>query len=50
MKRKTFYIDEDLEKFLKDYGEITVSEHIRRALTVYIKELKKLNVSTSQSK
>jgi len=49
MKLRTLYLDEKQDKILKEMNSITVSEHIRRAIDAYIKELTKLKVSTSRS-
>lgn len=49
MLRKEFYITEEQQAFLEVLGEISVSEHIRRALDEYI-ERRKDKPSTSASK
>ena len=51
MKLRTFYIQNEQERFLRKLDETTVSEHIRRAIDEYIHRKKKelLNISTSKS-
>lgn len=49
MKLRTFYITKEQDQVLRTLGDITVSEHIRRALDEYISKLTKLKVSTSRS-
>lgn len=49
MKRRNFYLKEEQNDFLKNIDELTVSEHIRRAIDEYIKELQQLKVSISKS-
>jgi hypothetical protein len=49
MIRKNFYLSEEKYKFLEDIDEISVSEHIRRAIDKYIEVIRKLKVSQSSS-
>ncbi len=52
MIRKNFYLTEKQVTILKEFNELSISEHIRRAIDEYIKrKLKeKLDVSKSMSK
>lgn len=50
MLSKTLYFGEEQVKFLENLKDITFSEHVRRAVDVYIDEIINKNVSESQSK
>jgi len=50
MVRRNLYLTEEQVTFLESLENITLSEHIRRAVDTYIQELKGLNVSASESK
>ncbi len=49
MLRKNFYITERQYSFLEKVNEITVSEHIRRAIDEYIVKLMNQTASVSPS-
>jgi len=49
MYRIDMWLPEEDKNFLKTVNEITISEHIRRAVKEYIQKLKNINVSTSMS-
>lgn len=49
MKRRNFYLSEEQIEFLKKLDDLTISEHIRRAIDQYIQELQPKNVSSSAS-
>jgi hypothetical protein len=48
LKRYNYYFSEEQIKLLEILNEVSVSEHIRRAIDAYIKE-HSLKVSTSPS-
>lgn len=50
MIRKNFYITKEQGDFLKKQKDLTVSEHIRRALDEYIEKKKSSTAVTSPSK
>lgn len=51
MKRKNFYLTEEQASFLENIDDLSVSEHIRRAIDEYIEKRKPLGkVSYSPSK
>lgn len=49
MKLRTLYLTEAQVKILKEIGEVSVSEHIRRAIDDYIALKKTLLISKSKS-
>lgn len=49
MIRKNFYLTEEQAAFLKHKKDISVSEHIRRAIDEYIEKLKNNSSSVSPS-
>lgn len=49
MIRKNFYLTEDQAEFLKKRKDLTVSEHIRRAIDEYISKIRNHVASVSPS-
>jgi hypothetical protein len=49
MVRKTFYLHNAQYRFLKRLGDLTVSEHVRRAIDEYVERKQNLNASKSES-
>jgi len=50
MIRKNFYLTTEQNAFLKKQKDLTVSEHIRRAIDEYIAKKQNKNATTSPSK
>ena len=49
MKRVSLYLDKDDYDYLRQLSGV-VSEHIRSAVSEYIRNIKQLTISTSKSK
>lgn len=49
MIRKSFYLTQRQALYLRTKNELTLSEHIRRAIDQYIADLELKNASTSPS-
>ena len=49
MKRINIYLSESQIDFLKDLNELSISEHVRRSLDLYINKLKPDKSSASLS-
>jgi hypothetical protein len=49
MIRKTFYLTAEQVTYLEYYTDITVSEHIRRAIDEYIEKKKRENYKSTVS-
>jgi len=50
MIRKNFYLTQEQNVFLKKQKELTVSEHIRRAIDEYMDKKRNMDASVSPSK
>lgn len=50
MIRKNFYLTVEQNKFLKKQKDLSVSEHIRRAIDEYIAKIMNRNATVSPSK
>ena len=50
MIRKNFYMSQDQSEYLAKMGDVTVSEHLRRAIAEYIDRDQNKNATTSPSK
>jgi ribosomal protein L18E len=50
MIRKNFYLSNNQYRFLRDLNDISISEHIRRAIDEYIDKKRSRKVSVSISK
>jgi hypothetical protein len=48
MNRFNVYLAQEQLDFLHEYGKLTISEHIRRAIDKYIKELIMERISASK--
>lgn len=49
MKRFNIYIKESQSEFLKNINELSLSEHIRRAIDQYINNINKLKDGSSSA-
>lgn len=49
MVRKNFYLTDTQDNFLKSHTDLTVSEHIRRAIDNYMVQLRNFDATTSSS-
>lgn len=49
MRRRDFYLTEKQNDFLEKFDELSVSEHIRRAIDGYIQQLQPSRTSSSAS-
>lgn len=49
MKLRTLYLTKEQDKTLRSLKDLTVSEHIRRAIDEYLERIIKLKISTSKS-
>lgn len=50
MKRRNFYLTEEQDQVLESMSELSVSEHLRRAVDEYIAKKRQRQVSISPSK